>query len=119
MGSHRELYPFLKDDRNYKRILETERTLKAATVHYLPQSEIAAKEHRLKDGDIIALATNIKGLDVTHTGLAVKGADGRIHLLHASTGSMKVEITEKPLAEYLKGISNNIGILVARSLDAR
>ncbi|MEO1012309.1 MAG: N-acetylmuramoyl-L-alanine amidase-like domain-containing protein [Bacteroidota bacterium] len=115
MGTHRELYTFLKDDSNYRQILETEKRLNKKPLCYLPQDEMEANENLIKTGDIIALATSIKGLDVTHTGIAIK-RNGRIHLLHASTGSMEVEITKIPLAEYLKGVKNNIGILVARPL---
>lgn len=113
MGTHRELYPFLKDDSNFERILEMEASLAKETFWYIPKAEIAAQETNMLPGDIIALATNIKGLDVTHTGFAVCGPQNRIHLLHAST-SGEVVISKKPLTEYLKNIKHNIGILVAR-----
>lgn len=116
MGTHRELYPFLKEDKNFKKILATEKELAEETFCYLPQDEIAANEHLIQTGDIIALATSINGLDVTHTGIATREDDGRIHLLHASTGPMEVEVSQLPLADYLKGIKKNIGILVARPL---
>lgn len=114
MGTHRDLYPFLKDDRNFDQILATERELAQESFCYLPQDQIAAKEHLIRTGDIIALVTSIQGLDVTHTGLATLEEDGRIHLLHASTGSMQVEVSKLPLVDYLKGVKKNIGILVAR-----
>jgi hypothetical protein len=114
MGSHRGLYPFLKNDTNFKKILATEKELAKESFCYLPQDQIEANENLIQTGDIIALATSINGLDVTHTGIATREKDGRIHLLHASTGSMQVEVTKKPLAEYIKGIKKNIGILVAR-----
>jgi len=114
MGTHRELYPFLKDDENFEKILATEKQLAKEPFCYLRQDQIESNEHLIKTGDIIALATSINGLDVTHTGIATREKDGRIHLLHASTTSMKVEVTKKPLAEYLKGVKKNIGILVAR-----
>lgn len=116
MGTHRNLYPFLKDDKNFKKILATEKELAKETFCYLPQDEIETNEHLIQSGDIIALATSLNGLDVTHTGIATREKNGRIHLLHASTSSMKVEISELPLAEYLKGIKKNIGILIARPL---
>ncbi len=115
MGTHRELYPFLKDDDNYQRILETEAELAKEALCYLPQADIPKQEENLQSGDIIALATSIKGLDVTHTGIAIKQPNGRIHLLHASI-SGTVKITEEPLVDYLKKVKNNIGIVVARPL---
>ncbi len=117
MGTHRGLYPFLEDDQNFEKILETERELAKETFCYLPQDQIEANEHLIQPGDIIALATSINGLDVTHTGIATREKDGRIHLLHASTGSMEVEVSKLPLADYLKKIKNNTGIMVARPIN--
>ena len=117
MGTHRELYPFLKDDKNFEKILVTEKELAKNPFCYLPQDQIESNEHFIQTGDIIALATSINGLDVTHTGIATRETDGRIHLLHASTGSMQVEVTKKPLSEYLKGVKKNIGIVVARPVQ--
>jgi len=116
MGTHRDLYPFLKNDANFDKIIETEKELAKRTFCYLPQDQIEANEHLIQTGDIIALATSINGLDVTHTGIATREKDGRIHLLHASTGSMEVEVSKLPLADYLKGIKKNIGIMVARPI---
>jgi hypothetical protein len=82
----------------------------------LPAEEVAAQEASLQDGDIIALATNIQGLDVTHTGIAVSGSDGRVHLLHASTEGA-VMISKEPIPEYLKKIKGNTGIIVVRPLE--
>ena len=116
MSTHRELYPFLKDADNYNKIKASEEFLKSQSICILPQDQIEANEHLILTGDIIALTTSIKGLDITHTGIASREADGRIHLLHASTGSMEVELSKQPLANYLKGIKSNTGIMVARPL---
>jgi len=115
MSTHRELYPFLSDDENFKKIKASEKYLNGQAICILPQDRIAANEHLIKSGDIIALTTSIDGLDITHTGIATREKDGRIHLLHASTGSMEVEVSKLPLADYLKGIKKNTGIMVARS----
>ena len=115
MGTHREAYPFLASEENYEEILKVEKTLSAAPLTILPTEEVSRREALLQDGDIIALATDIDGLDVTHTGLAIRMDSGRVHLLHASTVG-EVVISEKPLAEYLKGVKRNIGIIVARPL---
>jgi len=116
MGTHRDLYPFLKNDTNFEKILATEKELAKESFCYLPQDQIEANEHLIQSGDIVALATSIDGLDVTHTGIATREKDGRIHLLHASTSSKEVEVSKLPLADYLKKIKNNTGILVARPL---
>ena len=117
MSTHRDLYPFLSDDENFEKVKASENYLNNQLICILAQDEIAANEHLIQTGDIIALTTSINGLDITHTGIATREKDGRIHLLHASTGSMKVEVSKKPLAEYLKGIKKNTGIMVARPVN--
>ncbi|WP_232520902.1 N-acetylmuramoyl-L-alanine amidase-like domain-containing protein [Flagellimonas nanhaiensis] len=114
MGTHRSLYPFLSTDENFEAILEVEKKLAIENLCILPQNQIQEKEKMIQSGDIIALATSIKGLDVTHTGIAIHQPDGRLHFLHASSKNGEVEITQKPLVDYLKGIKHNIGIIVAR-----
>ncbi len=114
MSTHRDLYPFLRDDSNFEKIKISENYLNHRPICILPQAEIAANEHLIHAGDIIALTTSIDGLDITHTGIATREKDGRIHLLHASTGSMEVEVSELPLVDYLKNIKRNTGIMVAR-----
>lgn len=116
MSTHRDLYPFLKNEDNYKKIQASEKFLNHKSLCILPQNQIEANEHLIRSGDIIALTTSINGLDITHTGIATREADGRIHLLHASTGSMEVEVSQLPLSDYLKGIKSNTGIMVARPL---
>lgn len=114
MSTHRNLYPFLKDDEeNFKKIKQSEALLNQQTICILPQDQIKAYEHLLETGDIIALTTAINGLDITHTGIATREKDGRIHLLHASS-SGQVEVSKLPLADYVKQIKKNTGIMVAR-----
>ena len=113
MSTHRDLYPFLGDDTNYEKIKASENFLNNEAICYLPQDEIEANEHLIQSGDIIALTTAIEGLDITHTGIASRETDGRIHLLHASSTG-EVTISELPLVDYLKKINKNTGIMVAR-----
>lgn len=114
MSTHRELYPFLKDDDdNFKKIQASENYLNGQEICILPQDQIKASEHLIQSGDIIALTTSIKGLDITHTGIATREKDGRIHLLHASTIG-EVVVSKLPLVDYLKKIKNNTGVMVAR-----
>ena len=101
MSTHRDLYPFLKSEVNFEKIKKSEAVLKDLPIYVLGRDQLLEKEAMIASGDIIALATSIEGLDVTHTGIATREADGRIHLLHASS-SGQVEITKQPLVEYLK-----------------
>ena len=113
MSRHRDLYPMLKEDASVDQIKITEGELSKRNLYYLPREDVASLESKLRNGDIIALATSIEGLDVTHTGFAIQSENGRIHLLHASS-SGQVEITKIPLADYLLKVKSNIGIIVAR-----
>ncbi len=115
MSTHRNLYPFLQDEANFIKIKASENYLNHQSICILPQDQIEANENQIQNGDIIALTTSITGLDITHTGLAKREKDGRIHLLHASS-SGEVEVSELPLVEYLKKIKKNTGIMVARPL---
>lgn len=116
MGMHPELYPALGRGDHLDRIRNIEASLSSEALFILPAEEVAGKEGALQDGDIIALATNIQGLDVTHTGIAITGSDGRVHLLHASTQGA-VMISKEPISEYLKKIKGNTGIIVVRPLE--
>jgi hypothetical protein len=80
---------------------------------YITKDSIEAKEHLMRDGDIIAFVTNIGGLDVSHTGFAFFQGE-RLHLLHASTRTNQVEISPVPLSQYLQDMTTVTGILVAR-----
>lgn len=115
MTSHRELYPGLQEKENFERIKMAEDRLSEQEFCYIPQQDVKKVEDLIRDGDIIAMATAVEGLDVTHTGFAYRKTDGKVYLLHASA-SGAVEVSKQPLAEYLKGIKYNIGILVARPL---
>ena len=115
MSTHRDLYPYLKEERSFQQIQETEKKLQQHPLCILSQKMLALNEDQIQTGDIIALATSIEGLDVTHTGFAIRADDGRIHLLHASS-SGAVEISALPLVDYLKKIKNNTGVIVARPL---
>ncbi len=113
MSTHRDSYPFLKEQDNFKGIQEVEKVINQYPICYLPKDQIKSQEHLIESGDIIALVTSIKGLDITHTGFAIRETDGSIHLLHASS-SGAVKISKLPLTEYLKKIKHNIGIIVSR-----
>ncbi|MDX1315584.1 MAG: DUF1460 domain-containing protein, partial [Eudoraea sp.] len=115
MTAHRDLYPRLSDATAYEQMEVVEETLEAQEYSYIPRSVLVKQLNNLQHGDIIALATSINGLDVTHTGIVFKKSNGEYHLLHASSRG-QVEISEKPLLEYLAGVKGNTGILVARPI---
>lgn len=118
MGTHPDLYPALSSQAALKAIQKVEEELSDQVTYVLPREEVSKVENQIENGDIIALATSIEGLDVTHTGFAFRKENGRLHLLHASTRG-SVEISKAPLAEYLQGVKRNTGIIVVRPLELK
>lgn len=113
MSEHRESYPRLAaSDSLFEALRAIEQSLQELTLYYIPQAKIRQAYKGMQAGDILALATDIKGLDVTHTGLAYPFPDGRFGLLHASTSK---GVTVSPdLQSYVENNKRQIGIVVAR-----
>lgn len=113
MSEHRDAYPKLASDSLYACIQEVEANLQDHGIYYVPQDGIRAIYDQLRTGDIIATATGIGGLDVTHTGFVYKH-DGGTGFLHASLSGEVT--TNDDLASYVQGVSAQTGIIVARPL---
>ncbi len=115
MSEHRNSYTPLKDDSLFAGIVEMEVNLQDLQMYHIPQADIASAYSALEAGDIIALATDIGGLDVTHTGLVFKHENGEAGLLHAS---LKSGVVVSPdLQAYVENNKRQIGIVVARPQD--
>uniref|UniRef100_A0ACD5GRR4 N-acetylmuramoyl-L-alanine amidase-like domain-containing protein n=2 Tax=Desertifilum TaxID=1185872 RepID=A0ACD5GRR4_9CYAN len=118
MSQHRSSYPQLVDNSaNYRCIQAMEASIAHQKINYIPQDQIRQRYPQLQPGDIIAVATDIPGLDVTHTGLVYRHPNGNIGLIHASPVG-EVTIAED-LQNYISNVESAIGILVARPLDPR
>lgn len=116
MSTHADAYVQL--DGHPERIREIrgiEQRLSSRTRYYIPQSEIAAAAPGIRNGDIIAATSNLAGLDVAHTGMAI-WLDGALHLMHAPLVGKSVEISVRPLASRIQRIEGQDGIMVARPL---
>lgn len=113
MSTHRSAYAQLSNDGYYAEIQQVEAALNQQDRCYIPKDSLRIHEENIQGGDLIAITTSIDGLDVSHTGIAV-WKNGRLHLMHASTGSNEVEISKLPLAEYLAGNRRQTGIIVSR-----
>ena len=113
-----------KNPDNYKHLTESpefipiiaqqEEAINKRKYFYIPKEKVKNIEGNIKNGDLIAITTNLKGLDIGHVGIAVKESDGRIHFLHAPLADSRVQISEKPLPEYLAAIKKHTGIIVLR-----
>jgi hypothetical protein len=117
MSSNPKSYKQLRENPTLvKRIKKIENEINKREYYYIPEGNLAELESNINEGDLISITTNSKGLDVSHVGIAVRNDDGRIHLLHSPNVGYKIQITEKPLADYLEGNKKQTGIIVVRPL---
>ena len=98
-------------------VSKQEKEINSRQYYYIPEDDIEKLESKIQSGDLIALTTSDKGLDIGHVGLAIKMDNGRIHFLHAPLAGSKVQITETPLSDYVKKIKKHTGIIVLRVLE--
>ncbi len=118
MTRNSDKYPRLKGNDEFIQIMKgIEDKINSRDYYYIPQDSIEACEKNIQPGDLIGLTTNIKGLDISHVGMAVRESDGRIHFLHAPLSGAKVQISEGALPDYVKAVKNATGIMVARPLE--
>ena len=118
MTTNAEKYRQLSDTSVLRAIRETEEHLSQTPRYYIPEDRIASVASRIEDGDVIAATSVERGLDVVHTGLAL-WVNNQLHLMHAPLVGKSVEISELPLAERIKSIKTQDGIMVARPLEVR
>jgi hypothetical protein len=115
MSQNRTSYPRLASAENYACIQQMETRFETVPITYLPVQQVRQVYDRLHSGDIVAIATDLPGLDVTHTGLVHRSANGRIGLLHASPEGAVVLSAD--LHRYVEQVPHRIGILVVRPLS--
>lgn len=102
MTQNRQQYPALENEDVFLAIEENEKNLKDLKFALIPTSEVDnAASDFLKSGDIAAIVTDKKGLDVSHIGV-INIKDGIPYLIHASSKYNKVVNDTVPLASYLK-----------------
>lgn len=117
MTSNRNRYPALADDANYERIKAVESGYRNHKFLYIKTIDLGAKATKaaFRNGDVVALVSTLKNLDVTHMGIVVKESpDAEPYLLHASSSDGVVEISERPLAEFMKKNRQWLGVRVFR-----
>lgn len=118
MTEHRASYPALAADRVYAEIEAMERRLDGQPRRVIATARIADVASRIETGDVLAFATAIPGLDVTHAAFAYRDAAGVLRVLHAPLSGGAVEVSRFPLPDYVAAIRRSTGILVARPLRA-
>jgi hypothetical protein len=116
MTEHRASYAALADDSVFAAISAMERGLDAHPRKLIPTERIAEVSDGIQTGDVLAFATAIPGLDVTHAAMAYRDDTNTLRVLHAPLSGGAVEVSRKTLPEYVSAIRRSTGILVARPL---
>lgn len=106
-------YPALADPAVRKAIVAAERRLSDLPYHEIRARRIARVSERILPGDIIGITTGVRGLDVSHTGIALR-EDGVLRLLHAGTSGGGVGVSPGSLAAFVAAHPQAAGILVVR-----
>lgn len=116
MSSHPASYKQLANATYLEKIKEQESDINGRKHYYIPKSLVKEVDSRIDAGDIIGITTSTEGLDIIHTGIAIR-SNGILKYLHAPLSKGKVQITEKSLVEYLASYEKHSGIMVARPLE--
>jgi hypothetical protein len=117
MSTHPESYRQLTEHPEFIEIIRRqEAAISARKMVHIPKENVEKVSAKIHGGDIIAITTDIPGIDISHTGVAV-WQDGKLHFMHAPNVGFKVQITEKTLADYLAGNKKQLGIMVARAVE--
>ena len=118
MTSNRDKYVALSDSANYERIREIENGYRNHRYPYVKTIDLGNKATKaaFQPGDIVALTTSLKNLDVTHLGIVVI-IDGEPYLMHASSSVGKVTVTTVPLDEFMRRNRSLTGVRVIRLIE--
>ena len=118
MTSNRNRYPRLDGSETFRKIQQAEKEINYMSFYHIPKNKVKSISSKIRDGDIIAITTKTKGLDIVHTGFAL-WQQNSLYLLHASSDEGKVMISEERLYEYLSRHPNQSGIMVVRPVIAK
>jgi hypothetical protein len=116
MTTHTNSYRQLSDSTALRRIADVERRMNRRAFTAVLTGRVAAVLDRLQSGDIIGTVTNMKGMDVSHTGLIAR-ENSVARFLHAPLSGGKVMLAEGSLADYLQKNTAATGIVIARPLE--
>ena len=110
MSSHRDQYPALQSPRLFDCIHQRERGRRIEQ-QYLPIASLEIALPSLRSGDLFAVATSVKGLDVSHTGVLVRDGS-RLDAIHAAPGHGVIR--SRSFARYLRSLPDAIGAVIVR-----
>lgn len=114
LTDHRAEHPPLREAAVFRRMRIVEAACSRRTFDCIPKADCRGVDERIENGDIVAFATAVEGLDVSHTGIAVRGPQGT-RLLHASQAAGEVVLSDGTLCDYLDARPDRTGLLVGRA----
>lgn len=98
---------------------QMEARVSSRPLYEIPKNRVARIEPQLRSGDIIGIVSRDGGAmrATSHVGLALRGADGTLHFMHASSPRNYGRVViDTRLSSYLYRYGSDTGILVARPL---
>ena len=117
MSEHPQSYRSLKEHPEQIPVIrQQEQTLTGKSYRFIPKTALKNSKllrQTIKDGDIIAITCNKKGLDIAHLGFAVWRKDG-LHLLNASQLHKKVVEEPMTLYQYMRKHKTFTGVRIIR-----
>lgn len=118
MTSHPDKYVSLSRHPEYiPTIKEQEAALSGREYRYIPTAEVmrggSALRQAVHDGDILAITSTARGLDIAHLGIAVWHGHV-LHMIDASSRFHRVVEERESLASYLNRRADADGIRVVR-----
>lgn len=118
MSSHPQSYKHLKLSlENIDKIKEIENEMnKRNAYNVIPVSSIPSASKSIQNGDAVAFATSVGGLDYSHVGITY-WENGQLHFIHASSSQKKVVIEKKTLLEYCENSKSCTGVSILRIND--
>lgn len=119
MSTHRASYKQLANDAFYEEIKKQEDAINARDLVFLPKGNVHMFADKIATGSLIGITTNMKGMDIKHTGVAIRMENGDLHFMHAPITGAKVQITPTTLHDYLAKFKDDTGIIVAKPLEPK
>ena len=117
MSTHRSVYKQLANDSFFETIKKQEDEINKRETFFLPKGNVHMFADKVPTGSLLGITTNMGGMDIAHTGIAIRMENGALHFMHAPITGSKVQITEMTLHDYLASHPKQTGIVVAKPLE--
>jgi hypothetical protein len=119
MSTHRSAYRQLENEKFYQEIIEQENEINTREMLFLPKGNMHMYADQIPTGSLIGITTNMPGMDISHTGIAIRLENGKLHFMHAPNVGYKVQISDVPMHDYLARNAKQTGIIIAQALEPK